>query len=86
MNFDLLNLLDLWYDGDVLEVIAVVETDDGDKSVIVHPKQITLTKLDDLYLAATRCMNSNKPIVLEVDKSIAYLLMQKGVECIDWRE
>lgn len=70
----------------MMEVIAVVETDDGDKSVIVHPKQITLTKLDDLYLAATRCMNSNKPIVLEVDKSIAYLLMQKGVECIDWRE
>ena len=69
-----------------MEVIAVVETDDGDKSVIVHPKQITLTKLDDLYLVATRCMNSNKPIVLEVDKSIAYLLMQKGVECIDWRE
>ena len=69
-----------------MEVIAVVETDDGDKSVIVHPRQITLTKLDDQYLAATRCMNSNQPIVGEVVKSIAYLLMQKGVECIDWRE
>ena len=33
-----------------MEVIAVVETDDGDKSVFVHPRQITLTKLDDQYL------------------------------------
>ena len=70
----------------MMEVIAVVETDDGDKSVIVHPRQITLTKLDDQYLAATRCMNSNQPIVVEIDKSVAYLLMQKGVECFDWRE
>lgn len=69
-----------------MEVIAVIENDDGDKSVIVHPRQITLTKLDDQFLAATRCMNSNQPIVCEIDKSVAYLLMKKGVECFDWRE
>jgi biopolymer transport protein ExbD len=69
-----------------MEVIAIVETDDGDKSIIVHPRQITLTKLDDQFLAATRCMNSNQPIVCEVDKTVAYMLMQKGVECLDWRE
>lgn len=69
-----------------MEVVAIIENDDGDKSVIVHPKQITLTRLDDQYIAATRCMNSNEPIVCEIEKSVAYLLMQKGVECFDWRE
>ena len=69
-----------------MEVVAIIENDDGDKSVIVHPKQITLTRLDDQYIAATRCMNSNGPIVCEIEKSVAYLLMQKGVECFDWRE
>ena len=69
-----------------MEVVAIIENDDGDKSVIVHPKQITLTRLDDQYIAATRCMNSNEPIVCEIEKSVAYPLMQKGVECFDWRE
>lgn len=69
-----------------MEVIAVVENDSGDKSAIVHPQQITLTKLDDQYIAATRCMNTNEPIVCEIDKATAYLLMQKGVECFDWRD
>jgi len=69
-----------------MEVVAIIENDDGDKSVIVHPRQITLTRLDDQYIAATRCMNSNQPIVCEIEKSVAYLLMQKGVECFDWRE
>ena len=69
-----------------MEVIAIVETDEGDRSIIVHPNQITLTKLDDQFVAATRCMNSNQPIVCEIDKATAFLLMQKGVECIDWRE
>ena len=69
-----------------MEVIAIIETDDGEKSAVVHPKQIPLTKLDEQYLAATRCMNTHKPIVCEVDKSTAYLLMQKGVECFDWRD
>ena len=67
-----------------MEVVAIIENDDGDKSVIVHPKQITLTRLDDQYIAATRCMNSNERIVCEIEKSVAFLLMQKGVECFDW--
>ena len=69
-----------------MEVVAIIENDDGEKSVIVHPRQITLTRLDDQYIAATRCMNSNQPIVCEIEKSVAYLLMQKGVECFDWRD
>jgi hypothetical protein len=68
-----------------MDIIAIIENDDGNKSVVVHPGQISITKLDDYFMAATKCMISNQPIVCEIDKEVAFRLMEKGVECIDWR-
>jgi len=68
-----------------MEVIAIIENDNSDKSICIHPWQISITKLDDYYMAATRCMVSNQPIVCEISKEQVDQLMQKGVECIDWK-
>lgn len=68
-----------------MEVIAVIENDDREKSICIHPSQISITKLDDHYMAATRCIMSDSPIVCEITYDDAVRLMQKGVECIDWR-
>ena len=68
-----------------MEIIAIIENGDGNKSVVVHPGQISITKLDDYFMAATKCMLSNQPIVCEINKEDAFRLMEKGVECIDWR-
>jgi len=68
-----------------MDIIAIIENDEGHKSVVVHPAQISITKLDDYFMAATRCMLSEEPIVCEISKEDAFRLMKKGVECIDWR-
>ena len=68
-----------------MEVIAIIENDNSDKSICIHPWQISITKLDDYYMAATKCVLSDQPVVCEISKDQAAQLMEKGVECIDWK-
>ena len=68
-----------------MEVIAIIENDNSDKSICIHPWQISITKLDDYYMAATKCVLSDQPVVCEISKDQAIQLMEKGVECIDWK-
>lgn len=67
---------------DSMEIIAVVESDDYGPAAILDPDYITIFHFDDFYLAATRCMYTDRPISCEITQDIANALMQKGVKCI----
>jgi hypothetical protein len=69
-----------------MEIIAIIENDNQVKTVCIHPWQISITKLDDYFMAASRCSMTNEPIVCEISKEDAASLIQKGVECFVWRE
>lgn len=67
----------------IMEIIAVVESDDYGPAVILDPDHITITKCADFYLAATRCVFTNMPITCEISYETATELMKKGVKCLD---
>lgn len=65
-----------------MEIIAVVESDDYGPAVILDPDQITVFHFDTFYMAASRCMFTDRPITCEISEEIALALMKKGVRCL----
>lgn len=65
-----------------MEIIAVVESDDYGPAIILDPDQITVFHFDDFYMAASRCMFTDRPITCEISKEIALALIAKGVKCL----
>lgn len=66
-----------------MEIIAVVESDDYGPAIILDPEQITVFHFDDFYMAATRCMFTERPITCEISEEIALALIKKGVRCLN---
>ena len=66
-----------------MEIIAIVESDDYGPAAIVDPEQITITKFDDFYIGATRCVFTNMPITCEISEETALSLIKKGVRCLN---
>jgi uncharacterized protein (DUF39 family) len=66
-----------------MEIIAIAESDDCGPFAIMDTDLISVMKLGDLYLAATRCAYKNTPITCEISKEEALLLISKGVQCLD---
>lgn len=66
-----------------MEIIAVVESDDYGPAVIVDPDYITIFHFDDFYIAASRCMYTDRPVTCEITKDVADALMKKGVRCLN---
>lgn len=69
-----------------MKIIAIVESDDYSGAAIVDPSYITITKISDFYLAATRCLFSEMPVTSEISEEQADKLMANGVKCFDINE
>ena len=69
-----------------MEVIAFAESDDCGPFAITDSDLISIMKVGDLYLAATRCAYRNTPITCEISKADALELISKGVQCLDIEE
>jgi hypothetical protein len=65
-----------------MEIIAIVESDDYGPAAIVDPEHITISKIDNFYIGATRCVFTNMPITCELSEEIALSLIKKGVRCL----
>jgi len=64
-----------------MQIVAVVESDDYGPAVILDPEHISIIRVDNFFLAATRCVFTNQPITCEVSGGTASALMRKGVKC-----
>ena len=69
-----------------MRIVAIIESDDYGPAAILDPEQISITKFYDTYIASTRCMYQNTPIVCEISKEVAAKLMQNGVRCLDFND
>jgi len=69
-----------------MRIVAIIESDDCGPAAILDPEQISITKFNDLYIAATRCMYRNTPIVCEISEEVATKLMLNGVRCLDFND
>jgi hypothetical protein len=65
-----------------MEIIAIVESDDYGPAAIVDPEHITISKFDNFYIGATRCVFTNMPITCELSEEVALSLIKKGVRCL----
>lgn len=64
-----------------MQIVAVVESDDYGPAVILDPEHISIVRVDNFFLAATRCVFTNQPISCEISSGTASALMRKGVKC-----
>ncbi len=69
-----------------MKVIAIIESDDYSGAAIVDPSYITITKISDFYIAATRCLFSDIPETSEISEEQANKLIENGVKCFDINE
>lgn len=65
-----------------MKIIAIVESDDYGAAVILDSDCISVTKIDDFYFAAARCVFTQMPITCEISESDAQALIDSGVNCI----
>ena len=66
-----------------MEIIAFAESDDCGPFAIMDSDLISIMKVGELYIAATRCAYRNTPITCEIAKEDALVLISKGVQCLD---
>jgi hypothetical protein len=66
-----------------MEIIAIVESDDHGPAAILDPEHISISRVDDFYIAATRCVFTNVPITCEISEEDALQLIKKGVRCLN---
>lgn len=66
-----------------MKIIAIVESDNYSGAAIVDASYITITKISDFYLAATKCMFSQIPVTCEISEEEANKLIRNGVNCFD---
>lgn len=69
-----------------MKIIAIVESDNYSGAAIVDPSYITVTKISDFYLAATRCLFSDIPVTSEISEEEADMLIANGVIFLDMNE
>ena len=69
-----------------MEIIAFAESDDCGPFAIMDTDMISIMKVGDLYLAATRCAFRNTPITCEISEEAALEMISKGVQCLDIEE
>lgn len=65
-----------------MKIIAIVESDDYGAAAILDSDCISVTKIDDFYFAAARCVFTQMPITCEISEQDAKLLINQGVNCI----
>lgn len=65
-----------------MKIIAIVESDDYGAAVILDSDCISVTKIDDFYFAAARCVFTQMPITCEISENDAQVLIGHGVNCI----
>lgn len=69
-----------------MRIIAIAESDDCGPFAIVDSDLLFLIKMEDLYIAGTRCAYRNTPITCEVSEEDAMKLINSGVHCVDMLE
>ena len=65
-----------------MKIVAIVESDECGPAIILDSDCIGLTKFDDFYLAAARCVYTGMPITCEISEEDAQSLIEKGVNCL----
>jgi|DEB0MinimDraft_3_1074331.scaffolds.fasta_scaffold604883_1 hypothetical protein len=66
-----------------MEIIGFAESDDCGLFAIMDSDLISIMKVGDVYIAATRCAYRNTPITCEISKEDAQIFISKGVQCLD---
>jgi hypothetical protein len=66
-----------------MKIIAIAESDDCGPFAIVDSDLISIIKMENLYLAATRCAYRNTPITCEISQEDALELIADGVQFLD---
>lgn len=65
-----------------MKIVAIVESDDCGPAVILDSDCVGLTKFDNFYLAAARCVYTGLPVTCEISEEDALKLIEKGVNCL----
>lgn len=66
----------------LMKIVAIVESDDCGPAVILDSDCISVTKIDNFYFAAARCVYTQSPITCEISEQDALELIENGVNCI----
>lgn len=69
-----------------MRIIAVAESDDCGPFAIIDSDLLFLIRMEDVYIAGTRCAYRNTPITCEISQEDAMKLIASGVRCIDMLE
>ena len=66
-----------------LDIICIVDCDDCRKSIIIDPTYVTII-IGDSATAAAICSHCERPIVEEINTSLAKDMISKGVKALSW--
>lgn len=65
-----------------MRIVAIVESDDCGPAAILDSDCVSVTKIDNMYFAAARCVFTQMPITCEISEQDANALIENGVNCI----
>ena len=67
-----------------MKIIGIVESDECSGAAIVDSDFISIIKMNDYYVAASRCMITHIPVTCEISEVDAKAFVKNGVICLDF--
>lgn len=67
-----------------MRIIGIVESDECSGAAIVDSDYISIIKMNNYYLAASRCMYTHTPVTCEISEENAEIFFKNGVNCLDF--
>jgi hypothetical protein len=69
-----------------MKIVGIVESDECSGAAIVDCDFISIVKMDNYYIAASKCMFTHTPVTCEITQEDAEKLMENGVVCLDFND
>jgi len=69
-----------------MRIVGIVESDECSGAAIMDSDFISIVKMNDYYVAASRCMFTHIPVTCEISEKDAEIFFKNGVNCLDFDE
>lgn len=69
-----------------MRIIGIVESDECSGAAIMDSDYISIVKMNNYYVAASRCMFTHIPVTCEISEKDAEIFFKNGVNCLDFNE
>jgi len=68
----------------MIDVVCIAECDECGKFIVIDSEAVSITALEDFFMASTKCVFCEQPITGEIPKELVAEMVSAGVQVRSW--